>query len=257
LPAALFLPLFDDLFDPHVVVDLAVEAERRGWDGVFVWDHLLYRPPVEHIADPWIVMAAIAQATERVRIGPMVTPLPRRRVQKLARETITLDHLSDGRLILGVGIGGNPGGELSSFGEELDPRERAQLLDAALDQLDRWWRGDDHDGVSLLPRPVQQPRIPVWVASRYPNLAPVKRAARWDGWFPIGLETPAQLVEQLDVVREHRAIEDGFDVAVQGLPGVDPAPWLAAGATWWLVRFDPFTVSGRDVRAVIESGPPA
>jgi alkanesulfonate monooxygenase SsuD/methylene tetrahydromethanopterin reductase-like flavin-dependent oxidoreductase (luciferase family) len=253
---ALFLPLFDELSDPHVVVDLTLEAEARGWDGVFVWDHLRYREPVEEVADPWTVMAAQAAATERVRIGPMVTPVPRRRPQVLARQTTTLDHLSKGRLVFGVGLGGDPGGELSRFGEEMDAKVRAGLLDEGLERIDRWWRGEEVGGATLLPRPVQRPRIPVWVASRFPNRAPVRRAAKWDGWFPIGLPTPDDLAPLLGYALEQRDPTQPFDVAVQGLPGIDPAPWAAAGATWWLVRFEPFNLHVADVRAVVENGPP-
>jgi alkanesulfonate monooxygenase SsuD/methylene tetrahydromethanopterin reductase-like flavin-dependent oxidoreductase (luciferase family) len=253
---ALFFPLFNELFDPHAVVELTVAAEARGWDGVFVWDHVVYRPPVEEVADPWVVMAAQAAATERVRIGPMVTPVPRRRPQVLLRETVTLDHLSNGRLIFGVGIGGDAYGEFSLFGDEPDARVRAAMLDTGLERMDRWWHGEEVDGARLLPRPVQRPRIPVWVASRFPNLAPVRRAARWDGWFPIGLQQPDDLTDQLAYALSHRTSDAPFDVAVQGLPDVDPQPWVAAGATWWLVRFDPFTVTVADVRAVIENGPP-
>lgn len=256
MPVALFLPLFDALSDPRAVVDLAVAAEARGWDGVFVWDHLRYADPVREVADPWVVMAAIAQATATVRLGPMVTPVPRRRAQMLLRETVTLDHLSNGRLVFGVGIGGDPGGELSLFGEERDARARGVLLDRALDRLDRWWRGDEVDGATMLPRPVQQPRIPVWVASRYPNRAPLRRAARWDGWFPIALPGPDALASELEFVSNHRDGDAPFDVAVQGLADVDPRPWFDAGATWWLVRFDPFSVDVDDVRAVIDNGPP-
>ncbi len=256
LLSALFLPLFDELFDPHAVVDLTVAAEERGWDGVFVWDHLRYRPPVEEVADPWIVMAAQAVATSRVRIGPMVTPVPRRRPQVLARQTITLDHLSNGRLTFGVGIGGDPGGELTHFGEELDAAVRGRLLDEGLAKLDTWWRGEPVGGATLLPRPVQRPRIPVWVASRHPNRAPVRRAAKWDGWFPIGLDRPDDLVAMLEYARSHRATDAPFDVAVQGLADDDPRPWRDAGATWWLVRFEPFGVSVADVRAVVDNGPP-
>jgi alkanesulfonate monooxygenase SsuD/methylene tetrahydromethanopterin reductase-like flavin-dependent oxidoreductase (luciferase family) len=256
LQTALFLPLFNELFDPHVVVDLTANAEARGWDGVFVWDHMMYRPPVEEVADPWIVMAAQAAVTERVRIGPMVTPVPRRRPHVLARETVTLDHLSHGRLVFGVGIGGDSSGEFSQFGDETDPRARAVMLDKGLDRLDRWWSGEEVDRVALLPRPVQRPRIPVWVASRFPHRAPVRRAARWDGWFPIGLPSPDDLAAQLAFALQHRTTGAPFDVAVQGLPDADPKPWIDAGATWWLVRFDPFTVMAADVRAVIENGPP-
>jgi len=256
LPIALFLPLFDELSDPHVAVELTVEAEERGWDGVFVWDHLRYRAPVEEVADPWTVMAAQAVATERVRIGPMVTPVPRRRPQVLARQTVTLDHLSNGRLVFGVGIGGDPGGELSLFGEELDPKQRAALLDDGLDRINRWWSGEEVDGATMHPRPLQEPRIPVWVASRHPNRAPVRRAARWDGWFPIGLDHADDLAAMLEYARAHRTSDEPFDVAVQGLPGSDPSPWFEAGATWWLVRFEPFGLEANEVRSVIEDGPP-
>ena len=257
MPVALFLPLFDELSDPRVAVELAVEAEAHGWDGVFVWDHLRYAEPVRDVADAWVVMAAIAAATERVRIGPMVTPVPRRRPQILLRETVTLDQLSRGRLVFGVGIGGNLGGELSLFGEERDLRARAALLDDALDRINRWWQGEDVDGATMLPRPVQRPRIPVWVASRYPNRAPVRRAARWDGWFPIALPAPEALRIELDYALGHRSCDDPFAVAVQGLPDADPRPWFDAGATWWLVRFEPLTVKVADVRATIKNGPPA
>ena len=256
MPVAIFLPLFDELSDPHVAVDLAVAAEARGWDGVFVWDHLRHDPPVREVADPWVVMAAMATATSRVRIGPMVTPVPRRRRQVLLRQTVTLDQLSNGRLVFGVGIGGDRGGELSSFGEEMDPRVRATVLDDGLDALDRWWRGDAVDGVDMLPRPVQRPRIPVWVASRYPHRAPLRRAARWDGWFPIALPSPDALTSELEYVHKQPLGHEPFDVAVQGLPDADPRPWTAAGATWWLVRFEPAGMRVADVRAVIENGPP-
>ena len=256
LPVALFLPLFDDLADPRAVVDVAIAAEAKGWDGVFVWDHVRYSPPVDGVADAWTVLAAIATATQRVRIGPMVTPVPRRRPQVLLRATVTLDHLSNGRLVFGVGIGGDPGGELSLFDEELDARARGGMLDDTLQHLDAWWKGETAAGATMLPRPLQRPRIPVWVASRHPNRTPIRRAARWDGWFPIAVPTPDVLADELAYALEHRTSDAPFDVAVQGLPDADPRPWINAGATWWLVRFDPFTVNVADVRAVVENGPP-
>src|SRR5579872_1120055 len=111
----LFLAPFDELAEPRVLVDLAVEAEENGWDGVFLWDHIVYRAPVRAVADPWVMLSAIAARTERLRLGPLVTPLSRRRVQKLARETVTLDRLSGGRTVLGVGLGAEH--ELAPFGE--------------------------------------------------------------------------------------------------------------------------------------------
>ena len=194
LRSALWLPLFNELADPAVVAGLAAEAEEAGWHGVFVWDHLRWRAPVLQVADPWITLAAIATATERLRLGPMVTPLARRRPAKVARETATLDRLSDGRLTLGAGLGSDRfGGELSATGEQLDDRQRGQMLDEALEILTTAWSGQpvhhrgEHytvDGIQFLPRPAQQPRVPVWVAGLPGNPRPLRRAARYDGFFP-------------------------------------------------------------------------
>src|SRR5258708_4951460 len=121
-------------------------------------------------AGPWMALAAGAAATSRLRIGPMVTPVPRRRVHKLARETVTLDLLSSGRLTFGVGLGSARNGEFEPFGEVDDPRERARLLDAGLEELTRYWAGE------FQPIPLQRPRIPVWVAGEWPNRPPVRPA---------------------------------------------------------------------------------
>src|SRR5262245_56481495 len=123
---AIYLAPFDELADPRLLAELAELAERRGFDGFFVWDHVAYAEPTRALADPWVALAAVACAPERVRIGPLVTPLARRRVHKLARETATLDILSGGRLVLGVGIGSEANGEFGPFGEVVDARERAR-----------------------------------------------------------------------------------------------------------------------------------
>ena len=190
---------FDELADPRLLAELAATAEERGWDGFFVWDHVVYRAPVRAVLDPWVALAAIACATSRVRIGTMITPLSRRRVHKLARETVTLDQLSAGRLTLGVGIGSARNNELEPFGEVADPRERAVMLDEGLAQLTRYWSGD------FQPVPVQQPRIPVWVAAEWPHRRPVRRAAKWDGLFPTRVPSPADYAELLAGIRADRA----------------------------------------------------
>ena len=244
---------FDELADPRIVARLAARAEERGWDGVFVWDHICYSPPVRGVADPWVTLAAIACATERVTIGPLVTPPSRRRVHKLARETVTLDHLSGGRLVLGLGLGADRHGELAPFGEVEDPRERARLLDAALERLTAYWGGE------LEPPPLQRPRIPVWLAARWPNRRPVRRAARWDGLCPIDLPGPdalAELVEEARAQREEERIGDPFDVVVTNPPDEGAAPWAAAGATWCLTGFGPRPTADA-VRAAIDAGPQA
>jgi alkanesulfonate monooxygenase SsuD/methylene tetrahydromethanopterin reductase-like flavin-dependent oxidoreductase (luciferase family) len=245
----IYVAPFDELADPHLVADLARSAEEHGWDGLFVWDHVAYRAPTRAVADPWVALSACATATERIRLGPMVTPLSRRRVQKVARETVTLDQLSRGRLILGVGLGSARNGELEPFGEVTDPRERADLLDRGLERLTNLWAGE------FEPLPVQTPRIPVWVAARWPNRRPVRRAARWDGLFPIDLGGPEDLAElAADVARLRDGADGPFDLVVDRPPGEDAQPWEQAGATWCLVGFGQ-QPQPDDVRAVIESGP--
>lgn len=266
LRSALWLPLFDDLADPRAVATLAAEAEEAGWDGCFVWDHLAWRAPVRQVADPWITLAAIAAATERLRLGPMVTPLARRRPVKMARETATLDVLSSGRLILGVGLGSDRfAAEFSKTGEQTDDRVRADMLDESLEILAAAWSGEPvrHHGthytvddIAFEPRPVQRPGVPVWAAAMPGSAKPLRRAARLDGFFPVNLEHPDQLAEAVATVEELRAGLESYDVAV-GLPvGTDPTPYAEAGATWWLPEFEP-GVPLDTVRGVIRDRPAA
>jgi alkanesulfonate monooxygenase SsuD/methylene tetrahydromethanopterin reductase-like flavin-dependent oxidoreductase (luciferase family) len=267
LRSALWLPLFDGLADPAVVARLAVEAEAAGWHGIFVWDQLRWRAPIQQVADPWITLAAVAAATERLRLGPMVTPLPRRRPAKVARETATLDQLSGGRLTLGVGVGLDRfAGEFSKTGEQLDDRLRGQMLDEALEILTAAWSGEpvhhrgEHytvDDFEFLPRPVQRPGVPVWVAGFPGNAKPVRRAARYDGFFPANLDHPDQLAEVVATVTELRqGMTAPYDFAVGLPPGTDPAPYAKAGATWWMPEIPP-GASPDTVRGVLRDGPAA
>jgi alkanesulfonate monooxygenase SsuD/methylene tetrahydromethanopterin reductase-like flavin-dependent oxidoreductase (luciferase family) len=252
---ALFAPNFGTFSDPSLVADLAVRAEAAGWDGWFFWDHVVHRDGDEPTADPWVTLAAVAVKTERIRIGPMITPIPRRRPWNVARQATTLDHLSKGRLVLGVGLGtwGTP--EFSGFSEEQSPVVRASMLDEGLELIEELWSGEEvnhrgtHytvDGVKFLPVPVQKP-IPIWVAAEWPNRRPMRRAARFGGIFPIRLPGPEALEEVFAVVGE------GKDVAVEA--GEHPASsWGEAGATWVLRRIEagePVNV----VESLIDAGP--
>ncbi|MER6510571.1 LLM class flavin-dependent oxidoreductase [Nonomuraea sp. NPDC001636] len=265
LRSALWLPLFDELADPRAVANLAADAEEAGWDGCFVWDHLSWRAPVQQVADSWITLAAVATATKRLRLGPMVATLARRRPAKVARETATLDQLSDGRLTLGVGLGSDRfGGELSRTGEQLDDRQRGRMLDESLAILAAAWSGEpvrhrgEHytvDDITFLPQPVQWPGVPVWAAGFPGNVKPIRRAARLDGFFPINLEHPDQLAEVAGTLTELRNGDmASYDIAVSLPAGVDPLPYAAAGATWWLTEFDP-GVRLDTVRGVLRDGP--
>jgi alkanesulfonate monooxygenase SsuD/methylene tetrahydromethanopterin reductase-like flavin-dependent oxidoreductase (luciferase family) len=276
---AVDLPLFGPFSNPHLVAELAHEAEEAGWDGFFVWDHLNYHqdglPKPVAVADPWILLTAIALHTKYIKFGPMVTPLPRRRPWKLARETVTLDHLSGGRLIFGVGLGTNSYGEYLDFGEPTDHRVHGEMLDEGLEVLMRLWSGEEfsYQGqyyqlsqMQFLPKPLQQPRIPIWVAGNWPHKKPFRRAAQFDGVFPqkSGSNlTPEDLRELLGYIHTHRAGTTPFDVVASGATsGTDKArdtaqvaSFAQAGATWWLEGFDPIQ-SFEQVRQRIHQGPP-
>lgn len=259
----LTVPIFDALADPRVLADLAAAADAAGWDGFFVWDHVVYRPPVVAATDAWIALAAIAAATDRVEIGPMVTPLARRRPWIVARQAVALDRLSGGRFVLGLGLGLDASGqELSRFGEELDDRRRAGMLDEGLAVLTGLLAGEavEHHGAHytvdappFLPTPARPGGMPIWLAARWPHRRPVARALRHDGVFVIDTDDPAAIAP---IVEQAAALGRPFDVVVEGAPGTPVEPWAAAGATWWLATFDPFTATPDAVRAVVDAGPP-
>ena len=262
MKVALSLPPFGHLADPGLLVEIAVAAEEAAIDGCFLWDHV-YRPQTDpgEILDPWVVFGAQAMMTDQIRIGPMVTPLTRRRPIKLAREALTVDHLSGGRLTLGLGLGVDSGGELSRFGEVVDPKERGDRLDEGVALLEAFWSGEpvSHSGaafqahgVTVLPRPVQRPRIPMWFAARGASAKrPIRRAARFDGMVPIELDDGDHLSRMLDVVIAERGSLDGFDTMVS--MNLDPAEAERRGATWSYRSF-PTTATGVDVFAVIGQG---
>jgi alkanesulfonate monooxygenase SsuD/methylene tetrahydromethanopterin reductase-like flavin-dependent oxidoreductase (luciferase family) len=244
--------------DPADLIELGVAAERAGFDGFFLWDHIVFSnsgdgPP---IADPWLVLAAVATRTTRIRIGTMITPVPRRRPWQLARQSATLDVLSGGRLILGVGIGSPAYGDFGIFHEPTGDRERAELLDEGLAVLAGLWSGETFsyagqhytvDPVRFVPRPAQRPRIPVWVGGVLPAAGPVARAARWDGMVPIrytdGRLTTVSPADMAGIRAQFAATRpaDTADFVVWADVARDPgaaaaviAPYEEAGATWWL-----------------------
>ncbi len=273
----IYAPNFGDETSVRGLAMLAREAEQAGWGGFFLWDHILYRltPPVTMV-DPWIALTAMAMATERIRIGTTVTPVARRHPWQLARETVSLDHCSAGRLTLGVGLG-HPGKvEFTQFGEEADDRIRAAKLDEGLDILAGLWQGKlfRYQGThyhiqktTFLPPALQTPRIPIWVAGFWPNLAPFRRAVRWDGVVPLkrgGLQ-PDDIEQIAAFMQEHRTSEAPFDIIKIGTTSEDNpikrgkavAPYEVAGATWWLESLFTKRNSFDQMRERIRQGPPA
>jgi alkanesulfonate monooxygenase SsuD/methylene tetrahydromethanopterin reductase-like flavin-dependent oxidoreductase (luciferase family) len=254
--------------DPRTQADLAAEAEAAGWDGVFTWDGVALGEAETY--DPWVLMAAFAVRTEHVTLGAIVTPPSRRRPWKLAREAMTLDRLSNGRLVLPVGLGALSDAAFGNVGEPTDTRVRAELLDESLAILEGLWSGEPFgfDGrhyrfepMVFRPTPVQQPRIPIWVIGIHTSERSMDRALRYDGAVA-QVADPAAFAELAGVVRRRLEPRDRpFDIVAQGSTPPDAAaaeivrPWRNAGATWWLdANWEGSTVES--VRARIAAGPP-
>jgi alkanesulfonate monooxygenase SsuD/methylene tetrahydromethanopterin reductase-like flavin-dependent oxidoreductase (luciferase family) len=260
-------------------VELARAAETAEWDGVFTWDGIHVGDDLETY-DPWALMGAMAMATERVRLGAMLTPPSRRRPWKLAREATTVDRLSSGRLILPVGLGAVDDRGVTGLGEAADRKTRAERLDEALEIVTGLWSGEPfgYDGrhyrfepMAFRPTPVQRPRIPIWVVGAWPSERSMSRVLRYDGLLPYWLaqttglarpQEPDQLAEMRDWIGARRSLE-GFDIIMEGTTSADDAasaaaavkPWGDAGATWWIEsdwsNWDPAVMRRR-----IEAGPP-
>ncbi|ONI81593.1 luciferase [Actinosynnema sp. ALI-1.44] len=266
-----YLPPFGPFGDPRVLVDLAVRAEAAGWDGVFLWDHVI--GAVAPIADPWTTLAAIAHATEKLMLGPTVTPLPRRRPWVVARHASTVSRLSGGRLIVGTGLGSDESGDFSGFGETTDLATRSAMLSEGLAVMRAMWTGEavDHTGThyrARIPATEAEPHhIPVWMAASTVNRGVLTRAIGCDGIFPNPEDhelTPNEITAlRRDLDDAGLATDRPFDIVVRG--NVSPAwqedmdadlPELAkAGMTWWLeslIHFDPLDLS----MAVVDAGPP-
>lgn len=282
---AINVPNFADYANPAAFVRLVREAEGAGWDAVFIWDHILvdasWRTP---IADPWVLLAAAASATSRIRLGPMVTPLPRRHPWVVARQLVTLDHLSAGRAIFGAGLGHPPEAEFEAFGLEPSLRTRAEQLDEGLAVLDGLMSGRRFSfsgrhyqlqQMTFLPQPVQRPRPPIWLAGYWPRRPPFVRAARWDGVAPLSLALSETAPDQpipveelqgvLAIIREERADRgmEGYDVVVGGSLPSDSlaarelvARYDEAGATWWSEGVNHWRGSVDEMLRLVAAGPP-
>jgi alkanesulfonate monooxygenase SsuD/methylene tetrahydromethanopterin reductase-like flavin-dependent oxidoreductase (luciferase family) len=264
--------------DIRMLGEVARDAEESGWDGFFLWDHI--NALWDAAVDPWVTLGAIATATSRIKIGTLVTPLARRRPWIVARQAMTLDLLSNGRVILGVGLGHPPDKEFADFGEDPDERVRADKLDESLAIIEGLWSGKPFsfegkhyrvNDAKFTPPPVQQPRIPIWVAGMWPTRAPFRRAARWDGVFPmkadLSIISPDEVRDIASYVASHRTATGGYDFALGAdLPNAPRATrdearaafrqhvasYADAGVTWWIEG----AYERDELRAVASAGPP-
>jgi alkanesulfonate monooxygenase SsuD/methylene tetrahydromethanopterin reductase-like flavin-dependent oxidoreductase (luciferase family) len=276
----LYMPNYGKVFGyAKNLANIAKQAENSGWDGFFIFDHILVEKPGKYeLVDPWVALAAIAVKTEEIKFGTTVTPIPRRRPWKLARETVSIDHLSNGRLILSIGLGYPPDAEYDAFGEDPNDKVRGLKLDEGLNILFGLWEGNPFsyegkyyriDNVRFLPKPIQQPRIKVWGAGYWPGKAPFIRASKLDGIFPLakrshGKFTPENFKEIKDFIFNYRKIKTPFDIvwlkgilpkAGQKINKTELDNYEEVGVTWRLFYLGA-TIKFEDVLQRIRYGPP-
>ncbi len=270
----IYAPNFGNTFgNPKLITKLAIEAEKSGWDGFFLWDHIINTEGFPNTVDPFIALTSVAENTEKIIIGTTVTPVTRRRPWKLARETVTLDILSEGRLILGIGLG-NPS-ELSLMNEETNQRIMAKMADEQLEILNGLWSGEEFsytgkhykiDKVKFLPRPVQKPRIKLWGAGTWPKKGPFKRAAKLDGVVPLSVDytnplTPDDYRKIIEYMKKHGLrypydiVEISFDITKSDDKKKTILDFQDAGVNWWLELVMDWTGSYEKIKDIIMQGP--
>lgn len=262
---------------PRDTAECARLAEEAGWDGLFIGDAIW-------CMDPMVALTAAAMVTQRIKLGTMIIPVPLRRPWKIASESLALDHLSDGRLILGLGAGAVWMGWQAFPDEVTDTKARTEMLDECIDILTLLYQRKqfDFDGKHFHlkltqmdlqyypPKPVQQPRIPLWVPGIWPRMKSMRRILKCDGLLPQKMDEQGQFVEYTpDDLRQMKAYIDAnrtlttpFDYVVEGqTTGLDPAsvraklqPWIEAGATWWIEGL--WQESTEKIKERIQQGPP-
>jgi len=268
---------YEDVQNPsQFLLELAIAADEAGWEGFFLWDHISF-PWVVPMVDPWMILAAIAGRTKNLRLGTLITPLPRRRPQVIARQLVTLDNLSNGLTVLGVGLGGSDR-DFTAFGEDFNPKVRAAKLDEALEVITGLWSGEvvnyhgKHyivDGVTFLPKPVQEPRIPIWVGGE--STGALRRASKYDGWAAVGPAPSAnqgglsleQVSKAIEKIRQYRGNDDPFDVVyIMDFPEVKQLlrdtmqKADSVGVTWLLEHIYGWRYSREKALERVKKGPP-
>lgn len=272
----LYVPNFGKSSDPQNLIDMAVQAEKSGWEGFFLWDHLVEWDRRLPLSDSLTTLAGIATRTRKIRIGTTLSPIPRYKPWAVARQITTLDHLSNGRMILSVGLGAVESCDYARFGEDPDNRVLAEKLDESLKIMTGLWSGKKFDfkgrhykvkPTVFLPTPKQRPRIPIWVGGFWPRKGPFMRAAKWDGVLPLRvpekLPQPDDLRGIVQFIEKRRKDHGRFDVATIGWTTGNRIRdqekierYAKAGTTWWLESLYTKRDSPEGMRSRIRQGPP-
>jgi alkanesulfonate monooxygenase SsuD/methylene tetrahydromethanopterin reductase-like flavin-dependent oxidoreductase (luciferase family) len=263
---------FGYLGDMKDLVDVAVEAEESGWDAVFLADHVNWKDAGFHL-DPWIALGLIADRTSRVLIGTAITPVPRRRPTKIAREILTLHQYSGGRFIFGAGSG-LWNSEFADLGDEGDMKVRAEMLDEGLELLQKTWSGEafEHAGThyrakgeTFAPGGAD---IPIWVGASWPSRKPFRRAARFDGVMAMNRDfhhslSPDDVRDMSHFIAKHRDTNKPFNLGVAITSSDDAAAdidrahaYSDAGADWWQEGVFPAAESLAKLLDIVRRGPP-
>jgi alkanesulfonate monooxygenase SsuD/methylene tetrahydromethanopterin reductase-like flavin-dependent oxidoreductase (luciferase family) len=265
----IYLSTYHTTGNIHDLIELAELAEEHGWDGYFLWDHILTGEGYD-VIDPWVALSAIAVRTNKLTLGTTVTPLPRRRPWKVAREIASLAQLSNNRVVLGVGLGG--GIEFSSFGEENDPRIRVEMLDESLDIIQGLLSGEKFsfqgkhyqiDEAQFTPAT----DISIWVGGQWPNKKPFKRASRYQGTFPISVEerllSADEVRELMAYVRKQNLqLSDDFELILALYSFDEPEKneylkaYVEAGLSWYLEMLHPWRGDLDELKHIVKRGPP-
>lgn len=259
---------FGEAADPRVVAQLAAEAEAAGWEGFFLWDHMNWDRWGPEIGDPWIALAAAAGATRGVLLGTMVSPVFRRRPTTVARQLVSLQQLSQGRMVLGVGLGAPDPEESVNLGEEGRLAVRARMTNEALALITRLWSGKPvvHRGefykiksTGFLPTPPQP--VPIWVAASYPFRAgPLERAQTYQGIVPACYDEeplPSEVLARLAAHLPGKEVVYGaYSGQDAGLDRERVQAYREAGVTWWLEPLNPWRAPFSELRARLRQGPP-
>ncbi|MHA2032522.1 MAG: LLM class flavin-dependent oxidoreductase [Candidatus Kariarchaeaceae archaeon] len=275
----LYFPNFGNFFGfAENYTMLAELAEESGWDGLFIWDHILgsgrKSPPT---VDPWVALTVMASNSTKIKVGTTVTPLPRRRPWKLARETVSIDHLSKGRLILSVGLGEPLAIEYGAFGEEKNPRILGEKLDESLDILQGLWSGEEFsysgkhyqiNNVQFLPESYQQPRIKIWVGGQWNYKKPFIRGAKYDGMFPLkkgfrGKFSDKEISDLYKFLESRRQTMENYDlVTLAGTSGnntkedYEKISYLSEKGFTWALEYLGGSFTSKKVMDKIKTGPP-